>query len=173
LPDFPLHPAKADRYLITDAGMERVVAKARELRSLTRACLDFLPPGLASQIRAANLRDGELALLAANPAAAAKLKLVAESLRKFLLLQGTKVSSVSVRVQPTRSQMAPPAQPKTITLSEGGKAELSELYRRLGADSPVRRALGVLLTRQGVKTRPQDAPRTAAAGRRRTGKPRT
>jgi len=76
-----LHPAKADRYLITDAGMERVVAKARELRSLTRACLDFLPPGLASQIRAANLRDGELALLAANSAAAAKLKLVAESLR--------------------------------------------------------------------------------------------
>jgi hypothetical protein len=168
-----LHPAKADRYLITDAGMERVVAKARELRSLTRACLDFLPPGLASQIRAANLRDGELSLLAANPAAAAKLKLVAESLRKFLLLQGTKVSSVSVRVQPTRSRMAPPAQSKTVSLSEGGKAELSELYRRLSPDSPVRRVLGVLLNREPVKTRPPGAPQKPAAERRRTGKPRT
>jgi len=76
-----LHPAKADHFLSSDAGMERVVAKARELRALTRACLDFLPSELGRQIRAANLRDGELSLLAANPAAAAKLKLVAESLR--------------------------------------------------------------------------------------------
>ena len=167
-----MHPAKADRFLISDASMERVVAKARELRSLSRACLDCLPPGLASQIRAANLRDGELSLLAANPAAAAKLKLVAETLRKFLLLQGTKVSSVSVRVQPTRSHMAPLVPSKTVTLSEGGKSELSELYKRLGADSPVRRALGRLLNRQGVKTLSQDAPRTSAAGRRRPGKPR-
>jgi hypothetical protein len=105
-----LHPTKADRYLVADAGMERVVAKARELRSLTRACTDFLPPALARQMRAVNLRDGELSLLAANPAAAAKLKLVAESLRKFLLLQGTKVSSVSVRVQPTQSHQDAPAQ---------------------------------------------------------------
>jgi len=68
-----LLPVKADRFLTADAGMERVVAKARELRSLTRSCGDFLPPALARQIRAVNLRDGELSLLAANPAAAAKL----------------------------------------------------------------------------------------------------
>ncbi|MDH5537691.1 MAG: DciA family protein, partial [Betaproteobacteria bacterium] len=96
--------------------MERVVAKARELRSLTRSCTDFLPPALSRQMRAVNLRDGELSLLAANPAAAAKLKLIAESLRKFLLQQGSKVNSVSVRVQPTRSHAEAPAPPKAIAL---------------------------------------------------------
>jgi len=86
-----LLPSKADRYLTQDANLERVVAKASQLRVLARACTDFLPPAIARQMRAVNLRDGELSLLAANPAAAAKLKLVAESLRKFLLQQGTKV----------------------------------------------------------------------------------
>jgi hypothetical protein len=168
-----LHPTKADRYLVADAGMERVVAKARELRSLTRACTDFLPPALARQMRAVNLRDGELSLLAANPAAAAKLKLVAESLRKFLLLQGTKVSSVSVRVQPTRSHQEAPAQARVVVLSEGGKAELSALYDRLSPTSPARQALGVLLKRQNVKTRSPGALQRSAEGQKRRGKART
>ncbi|MGH8709650.1 MAG: DciA family protein [Burkholderiales bacterium] len=153
--------------------MERVVAKARELRSLTRSCTDFLPPGLARQMRAANLRDGELSLLAANPAAAAKLKLVAESLRKFLLLQGTKVSSVSVRVQPTRSHAAPPAKSGGAVLSDVGKAELSRLYDRLSLTSPVRQALDVLLKHQNVRTCPPGAPRISAEGRKRRRKART
>ncbi|MEO8718939.1 MAG: DciA family protein [Burkholderiales bacterium] len=173
LPKFPLLPSKADRFLIADAGMERVVAKARELRSLTKSCTDFLPPTLARQIRAVNLRDGELSLLAANPAAAAKLKLIAESLRKFLLQQGSKVNSVSVRVQPTRSHWDESAAPKAIALSDGGKVELSALYERLSPSSPMRRALGTLLERQGVRIRSPNAPQKSAAGRKRTGKPRT
>ncbi|MDH5212419.1 MAG: DciA family protein, partial [Betaproteobacteria bacterium] len=137
-----MQPAKADHFLTDDPGMEQVVAKARALRALTRSCLEFLPPELGREIRAVNLRDEELSLLATNPAAAAKLKLLAETLRKFLLLQGTKVKSVSVRVQPTRSQSVSPPAAKSIALSEGGKSELSALYERLSPTSPVRRALG-------------------------------
>jgi Dna[CI] antecedent, DciA len=168
-----LHPPKADRYLIADEGMGPVLAKARAIGALTRSCAEFLPPGLARHLRAANLREGELSLLAANPAAAAKLKLVAESLRKFLLQQGTKVSAVCVRVQPTRSQDPVLAAGKTVTLSAGGIAELSALYDRLRVDSPARRALGALLRRQPHKTAPPPVSRRSAAKPGRTGKARS
>ncbi|MGH8765467.1 MAG: DciA family protein, partial [Burkholderiales bacterium] len=118
--------------------MGPIVAKARAIGSLTRSCAAFLPPGLARHLRAANLREGELSLLAANPPAAAKMKLVAESLRKFLLQQGTKVSAVCVRVQPTRSHGQVSAGSKTVALSVAGIAELSALYERLSSDSPAR-----------------------------------
>ncbi|MGH8687405.1 MAG: DciA family protein [Burkholderiales bacterium] len=152
LPYLSLRPAKADQYLILDEGMGPVVAKARLIRELTRTCADFLPPALGRQLRAASLRDGDLCLLAHNPAAAAKLKLVAETLRKFLLQQGTKVNTVSVRVQPTRSHEGSESDPVRPVLTEAGKAELSALYRRLPPESPAGRALLRLLERQGVKT---------------------
>jgi hypothetical protein len=158
---------KADRYLMADKGMGPLVAKAGELRLLTRACTDFLPPELGRQIRGAQLKDGELSLLAANAAAAAKLRLVADSLRKFLLQQGRKVNSVSVRVQPTRSHAPQPAQGKQARLSEGGKAAISALYERLDPASPVRRAAGELLRHQGVKAASTGVPRRSAPGRKR------
>jgi hypothetical protein len=119
--------AKADHYLHADAGLGPVIAKAQELRILVRTCRDALPPQIANGLGAVNLRGDELCLLATSPASAAKLKLVAERLRKFLLQQGRKVNSVSVRVQPTRSQHAPSPAPKSISLSEAGKAEVSAL----------------------------------------------
>jgi hypothetical protein len=161
----PLHPTKADRYLLADHGVGPVVAKAREIRSLTQACAALLPSGIAPQLRLAHLKDGELVLLAANPSAAAKLKLVAESLRKFLLQQGSKVNSVSVRVQPTRSQPRVEGTVKRAHLSDAGKAELSALYDRLPGESPVRAALAGLLRGHSPKERSQAAPRTAAAGK--------
>jgi len=91
---------KIDRYLSADDRLQPILAKAQEIGAMAKLCAEFLPPGLSSQVQAANVRDGELVLLAANPAAAAKLKMLADSLRKFLLRQGSKVSSVSVRVQP-------------------------------------------------------------------------
>lgn len=166
-------PVKIDRYLRADDGLGPIAAKARAIGALEKLCTEFLPPALARQIRAVNLRDDELILLAANPAAAAKLKLLAEDLRKFLLRQGTKVSLVSVRVQPSSAQREPPAQGKTLSLSKAGISELSMLYDRLGAASPLRRALGALLEHQGVKLPPGAAPRRSRATRGRSGTPRT
>jgi hypothetical protein len=168
-----LHPPKADRYLIADEGMAPVVAKAQAIGTLTRSCAEFLPPALARHLRAASVRDGELSLLASNPAAAAKLKMVAESLRKFLFQQGTKVSAVCVRVQPTRSHHQVPTAAKAIALSSAGIAELSALYERLGPDSPARRALGALLRRQARKAVNPVARRRPAPTAGRTGKTRS
>jgi len=143
-----VHPTKVGRLLESDPGLQPVVAKARELSALSRLCLDFLPAELARRIRAVNLKDGRLVLLAATPAAAAKLKLLSESLGKTLSEQGAKVNSVSVRVQPGN----PGVQEVTSRPGRGGKQALSrnaqkalqELYERL-PDSPARSALKTLL----------------------------
>jgi len=91
-----VHPAKAGRLLASDAGFQPVAAKAREISALLKLCCDFLPPGLARLVRTVNLRDNRLILLAASPAAAAKLKLLSDSLCKYLSEQGAKVNAVSV-----------------------------------------------------------------------------
>jgi Dna[CI] antecedent, DciA len=139
-----VQPSKVGRLLALDAGLQPVVTKAREINALSKLCVDFLPPGLARLIRAVNLRDHQLILLAASPAAAAKLKLLAEPLRTYALKQGAEVNSVSVRVQPGPGPAGdvPPRQP--ARLSRGALDALQALYRRL-PDSPARDALKTLL----------------------------
>lgn len=158
---------KIGRLLAADEATRPLVDKARQIETLARLCAEFLPAGLASQVRAANLRDGELILLASNPPAAAKLKLLADSLRKFLLRQGSKVSLVSVRVQPRTAHAVVPPTQKHAVLTAGGISELSALYDSLASDSPARLALGRLLGRQDPKPPPAVVPRTRAAGRGR------
>lgn len=131
-----MQPARIDRYIADDEGLRPIVAKAHDIRALTRLCADFLPAGLARQLRVAHLRDGELSLLAANAPTAAKLKMLAEGLRKFLLRQGSKVSLVSVRVQPSNAHPEPVPEPKAAILSKAGISELSALYERLAPGSP-------------------------------------
>ncbi|MBI1942579.1 MAG: DUF721 domain-containing protein [Betaproteobacteria bacterium] len=142
-----MHPTHVGRLLQTDIGLQPVVAKALELAALSRLCIDFLPPELARRIRAVNLRDGRLVLLAATPAAAAKLKLLSESLGKFLSDQGAKVNSVSVRVQPEAAPVQEVTRRVHPRVSPAGLSALRELYRRL-PDSPARRALKTLLDHQ-------------------------
>src|SRR5262245_54915149 len=128
--------------------MQPVVAKAREVAALSRLCLDFLPAELARRIRAVNLKDGQLVLLAATPAAAAKLKLLSESLGKYLSEQGAKVNSVRVRVQPENAPVedVTPSGKRapSPTLSRDAEKALRALYDRL-PESPARRPLKTLL----------------------------
>jgi len=127
-----------------DAGLQPVITKAREINALSKLCFDFLPPGLARLIRAVNLRDRQLILLAASPAAAAKLKLLAEPLRTYVLEQGAEVNSVSVRVQPGSGPAGDVPARHPARLSRGALDALQALYRRL-PDSPARGALKTLL----------------------------
>ena len=142
---------KIGRLLASDAGLQPVVAKAREISALSKLCFDFLPPGLARLVRAISLndrhRDRQLVVLAASPAAAAKLKMLSEALCKFLLEQGAQVNSVSVRVQPGAQNVAQVTARGPHRLSPGALNELQSLYRRL-PDSAARRALKTLLDHQ-------------------------
>ena len=142
-----MHPTKVGRLLESDPGLQPVVAKARELKALSRLCFGFLPAELARRIRAVNLKDGRLVVLAATPAAAAKLKLLSESLGKYLSEQGAKVNSVSVRVQPESTTVHEVTSEAPRVLSRGAQKALRALYDRL-PDSPARRALKTLLDHQ-------------------------
>jgi len=127
--------------------LQPVVEKARQISALSKLCFDFLPSGLARLVRAINLRDRQLVLLAASPAAAAKLKLLSEALLTFVLQQGAQVNSVSVRVQPGAGNVPQVTFRGARQLSQRTLRELQDLHQRL-PDSPARTALKSLLDHQ-------------------------
>jgi hypothetical protein len=142
-----VQPYKVGSLLASDAGLQPVIAKAREINALSKLCFDFLPPGLARLVQAINFNDRpdrQLVLLAASPAAAAKLKMLSEALRLYLLQHGAQVNSVSVRVQPGTGNVAEVTKRSPRRLSDGALQDLQDLYRKL-PDSPARRALKTLL----------------------------
>jgi hypothetical protein len=143
-----VQPFKIGRLLASDAGLQPVIAKAREINALSKLCFDFLPTGLARLVRAINFNDRpgdrQLVLLAASPAAAAKLKLLSETLRQYLLEQRAQVNSVSVRVQPGIGEAADAAPRQPVRLSASALADLQTLYLKL-PDSAARKALKALL----------------------------
>ena len=143
---------KIDRILSADGELQPVLAKARDLRALGGLVDGFFPPDLARQVRVANIREGELVITAANPAAAAKIRLLAPSLSRYLATQRWQVNSVSVRVQPTpfRRQVPHGKREKTVQLSTSSVNSLRALHGRM-ADSPARRALGELIGHHGLR----------------------
>ena len=157
-----MQPSKVGNVLASDPGLQPVVAKARQINALAKLCADFLPPELARLVRACNLRDRQLVLVAASSAAAAKLKLLAEALRKYLLQQGAEVNSVSVRVQPGAPAPADAPARRSPRLSSGAIRDLQKLYRELPA-SPAREALKTLLDHQLTREQGAAAPPDPAA----------
>src|SRR5688500_1278892 len=150
---------RLDRILSAESQLQPLLAKARDLRALAGLVEGFLSPELACQARVANFRDGELVLLAAHSAAAAKLRLLAPSLSRFLTHQRWQVSAVLVSVQPTASHSL--ARQKNVQFSTFALDSLRALHARM-SPSAARRALADLLERRGVRL-------SATAPRRRTG----
>jgi hypothetical protein len=145
-----VQPHKVGKLLASDAGLQPVIAKAREINALSKLCFDFLPPGLARLVRAINFNDRpdrQLVLLAASPAAAAKLKLLSEPLSLYLLQHGAQVNSVSVRVQPGGWSVQEVTARAPRRLSATALQQLQGLYQKL-PDSPARAALKNLLDHQ-------------------------
>ena len=141
---------RIDRYLTTGEGLQPLIAKALEISALSRRCIEVLPPELAPYVRGANIREDTLVILAANPAAAAKLKLFAGTLSQSLLKQGSKVKAVSVRVQPSAPEGNIAAPHKHAVMTPGALEALAGLRDTL-EDSPARSALDALLSARGVR----------------------
>jgi len=153
---------RIDKILAADSDMQPLVAKAREIGALAKHCNEFFPPELAQLLRPANLQGGKLVVLAANAAAAAKLKLLSEPLSEFLLKRGAKVNAVSVKVQPADLEKTRSSSPRSARISPATFAVLSDLYETLG-DSPARQALKRLLAGE-TEGKPTSGP---SAARRR------
>jgi hypothetical protein len=162
---------KIDRFLAAEADLQPLFAKAHEINALSKLCADLLPPELARLARLANYKDGKLVFLAANGAAAAKLKLLSGELCESLSRIGRQVNSVSVRVQPTESNVTKSA-PKRARITPAALAELVALHRRL-RDSPARKALKLLLKRHEATPTPRDARKPASQGKAGPGRGRT
>ena len=165
-----MRPLKLDRILAAETSLQPVLAKAHELRTLAGLLEGFLPPDFARQTRVVDYRDGEVTLLAASPAAAAKLRLLAPSLANFFSKQRLQVRSVSVRVQPKSSHAEDAAPQKTACFSAPTLESLSKLYRGMRA-SPAREALRALLERRGFRPeapRPRTEEESPRARTRRT-----
>jgi hypothetical protein len=144
-----LRLTKLDRILSAQGDLQPLVAKTRDLRVLTGLVHAFLSADLARETRVGNIKDGNLALIAANSAAAAKLRLLGPALSQLLLERRFQVNSVSVRVQPNRPRMAAPETQKSVHFSTHALASLRALHRRL-APSPAREALAKMLRRHGA-----------------------
>ena len=145
-------PTKLDRILAAEGDLQPVLAKTRDLRALSGLVQNFLTTELRAQTRVANFKDGKLALLAANSAVAAKLRLLAPALSRFLQERRMQVSLVSVRVQPIESLKNACGPQKSVHFSTHALERLRELYERLSA-SPARDALARMLRRHGVLPR--------------------
>ena len=143
-----MQPTKVGSLLASDAGLQPVIAKTRQINALSKLVFDFLPPELARLVRAINFHerpgDRQLVLLAASPAAAAKLKLLAEALRQHLFELRAEVNSVSVRVQPGVESVPQVTSGPAPRLSPAVLKDLQALHARL-PDSAARRALKTLL----------------------------
>ena len=140
---------KIDRILSAEGDLQPLLAKTRELRALAGLVKDFLPPALARSGRVVNFREAELVIAAANPAAAAKLRLLAPALSRYLSERRWQVNLVSVRVQPNESRFAAAATQKTVRFSTTTLQSLKSLRNRLDEGSPARQALSELLARHG------------------------
>ncbi len=140
---------KLDRILSAEGELQPLVAKTRDLRAAAGLVNGFLPAELARETRVANIRDGQLTLIAANSAAAAKLKLLGPALSQLLQKRQFQVNSVWVRVQPNRSSASPRSVQKVVHFSTSALADLRALHERL-APSPARDALANMLRRHGA-----------------------
>jgi hypothetical protein len=82
-----------------DGGLGDIIRHAKDMGELVHKLQQALPDDLSASIRAANIRDnGELVILAASPAWAAKLRFEADHLMATARQTGADVTSCVVRV---------------------------------------------------------------------------
>jgi hypothetical protein len=144
-----VRPQRLDRILSAEGELQPLLAKVRELRALSGLVHRFLSADLAGAARVVNYnKDSQLVLVAADSAAAAKLKLLAPALARFLAEQRWQVNSVSVRVQPSAPHPAAGAR-KGVQFSTPALEALRALHAAM-RPCPAREALGRLLQRRAA-----------------------
>lgn len=142
---------RLDRILSAEGELQPLLTKAHELRALSGLVDCFLSADLVGEARVVNYKDSQLVLVAANSAAAAKLKLLAPALGRFLTERRWQVNSVSVRVQPNQSRSVSEPR-KGVQFSTSALEALRELHACM-RPCPARDALGRLLQRRGALKR--------------------
>jgi len=144
-----LRPQRLVRVLSSEGELQPLLAKADELRALSGLVHRFLSADLAGGARVVNFKDSQLVLAASDSATAAKLKLLAPALVRFLAEGRWQVNSVSVRVQPSSPRGTQPTR-RNVEFSTPAMEALGKLHASM-RPSPAREALGRLLHRRGPR----------------------
>ena len=80
-------------------GLDKIIQRAQTLDSLTSSLQAALPPDLAGNLIAANVReDGDLVLVCSSPAWASRLRFEADQLAEIARKSGMTVRGCIVRV---------------------------------------------------------------------------
>ena len=117
-----------------DAGLSALLAVARRLDRIDRQLQARLDPGMARQLRAAALRDGELLLITPSATLATRLRLDAEHLVRALQAAGeTSVTRLAVRVAPLPVAQEESRRPRPLSPAA------QEVFERFAADTQHRR----------------------------------
>lgn len=141
-----MRPPKLDRILSAEGDLQPLLTKAHELRVLSGLVHSFLSVDVSAEARVVNFKDSQLLLAAPHSAAAAKLKLLAPALARFLTERRWQVNSVSIRVQPSIARSRA-ATRDDVQFSTSALAALRALHASM-RPSPAREALARLLRRR-------------------------
>ena len=128
------------REFLTD-GMYSLMPQAQRLIELRRIAAGALPGNLLRSCSIANYKQGKVVIFAENSAVAAKLKLLAPTLRDHFLKSAIEITGIDVEVQPTNPAQEPPA--KHTHLSPGAAHALAELADQL-PDSELKSSMNAL-----------------------------
>jgi hypothetical protein len=128
------------REFLTD-GMYSLMPQAQRLMELRRIAAGALPGNLLRSCSIANYKQGKVVIFAENSAVAAKLKLLAPTLRDHFLKSAIEITGIDVEVQPTNPVPEPPA--KHTHLSSGAAQALAELADQL-PDSKLKSSINAL-----------------------------
>jgi len=140
-----MHPQhNAGAFLDRAEEVGSLMPKARRLLRLRQALAPLLPESLSRYCTVANARQGRVVLFAESSAVAAKLKLLAPTLRNRLLQTGEEVTSVVIEVQPPAAREG--AQPHKSVLTARAAEELRALAERM-PESRLKAALTTLAGR--------------------------
>jgi hypothetical protein len=117
-----------------ESGLGGLLAVARRLDGVDRQLQALLDPGMAGQVRAAALRDGELLLVTPSATLATRLRLDAEHLVRALQAAGERsVTTLAVRVAPLPTVHTEPRKPRPLSPAA------RELFARFEADAQKQR----------------------------------
>ena len=92
-----MHPRNLGALL--KSSIDPLMPQAKRLLELRQILKDTLPDNLARACSVANVKQGKVVIFAENSAVAAKLKLVAPTLKNRLLESGHEVTGIDVEVQ--------------------------------------------------------------------------
>lgn len=134
--------APLKRFLGASDALSRLQDHAARLVRMQRQLEASLPRNMIGAVSVANFDLGTLTLHASTPAVAARLKMSLETLRNDLLALNEPVQEIRVKVRAVHnSERHALYATQERRIGESGKSALKELEEKLGADSPLGKAL--------------------------------